>query len=487
MRRSIIAFPAAALLVASSYAAAPAQASTPSTPGSFGAISATAGPNLGEITFSWTQDGSNTTSFHLETALTRFSTSGSTTLPRYGRNHKVLTISPSVRKLTLSAAQVIADGAPTPSGNTLYYRFQALDTDASGATTVRNDAGLKAALPQAQAPATVGAKLRIASFNVRTARATTDTRTWLERAPDVAKTIVAHDPGVVGLQELGPGRADGVTGTLDGHERQTDSLIRELGNASGQKYKLVRTTPYVQSGTLSGTQGMRILYDTQRYTQLSSCPDKTGTSSYSSSCSIVTPLLSGDSESLRRRAAYAEFQDKSSGKKFFFVSVHLDTRHSDTTSTDATYSALRKSQVDAVTKAVDVINPDKVPVVLGGDFNSWQNVRGGNDPHDTLITQGFYDTAAALQRVNFKYTTMNAFATTLYADSQGVGTRLDMLFVKGAPGASYFENSMLVTDSARPSDHNMIVADTVLGSSTSTTASAPWSTASVTPRTTTRR
>ena len=46
----------------------------------------------------------------------------------------MLTIAKSARSITLSAADVAADGAPVASGNHLYYRFQALDTDSAGAT-----------------------------------------------------------------------------------------------------------------------------------------------------------------------------------------------------------------------------------------------------------------------------------------------------------------------------------------------------------------
>ena len=67
--------------------------------------------------------------------------------------------------------------------------------------------------------------LRVGSFNVRTARAH-DGRSWLSRASDVAREIASRDPGVLAVQELGPGRADGTKGTTTGHLRQTTSLER---------------------------------------------------------------------------------------------------------------------------------------------------------------------------------------------------------------------------------------------------------------------
>ena len=51
--------------------------------------------------------------------------------------------------------------------------------------------------------------VRIASFNVRTARADRGTsRHWLKRAGSVAREIKSRNPGIVLIQELGPGRAD---------------------------------------------------------------------------------------------------------------------------------------------------------------------------------------------------------------------------------------------------------------------------------------
>ena len=161
------------------------------------------------------------------------------------------------------------------------------------------------------------------TFNVRTARAH-DGRSWLSRAKDVAREIASRDPGVLAVQELGPGRADGSKGTTTGHLRQTTSLERSLKSVIGDsRYQLVRTTPYVKPGTNHGTQGTRILYDTRKFKLLVNCPEKTGSKNYNPSCGMNMPLRSSDSESLRRSAAYAKFADRKTGKRFWVVSVHL--------------------------------------------------------------------------------------------------------------------------------------------------------------------
>ena len=437
---------------------APLAVAAVTTPSSFSAVTSTPGPRPGEVTISWTHDGRNTTSYDLETGLTSFSTTDSS-LPVHARGSRLFTAPATARSLTLTAAQTADAGAAVGSANHLYFRLHATNRTSSGETATRFYPYLQTVGVAPAVPASTGAQLKTGTFNVRTARATTDARSWLQRVPDVAKSIIDEDLDVLALQELGPGRADGADGTTDGGPRQTTSLTAELAAQGAARYQLVRTTPYVQSGTKTDTQGTRILYDATRYTLVSACSDKTGTSSYSDSCSIKLPLRpSGDTEDNRRRAAYAEFADKATGEHFFMVSAHLDARHSTDVATEKTYDALRGAQTTAAIDGVAAVNPGKHPVVFGGDINTWQNNKVGYTAHDKLIAAGFYDTAAAQQQVKLHYTTINDFKTTLTDPSPGFGSRIDVVAVKGVTGAAYWENVMEPTDSTRPSDHNLVVA-----------------------------
>jgi endonuclease/exonuclease/phosphatase family metal-dependent hydrolase len=201
--------------------------------------------------------------------------------------------------------------------------------------------------------------VRIATFNVRTARADRGTsRHWLKRAGSVAREIKSRNPGVVLLQELGPGRADGKKAKLGGATRQTESLLKALKSNGAGKYKLVRTTAYVRSGTEHGTQGARILYDSTRYTLLTSCRETTGGSNYNPNCGIKLPILSSDSEDHRRRAAYALFQHRSTGQRFSVASVHLDDRHGGS-SAERKYDRLRVSQMSTVYNKLASLNGSK--------------------------------------------------------------------------------------------------------------------------------
>lgn len=297
--------------------------------------------------------------------------------------------------------------------------------------------------------------LRVGTFNVRTARAN-DGRSWLSRASEVAREIASRSPGVVAVQELGPGRADGSKGTTTGHLRQTVSLEQSLKRVVGDgRYQLVRTTPYVKPGTNHGTQGTRILYDTRKFKLLSTCPEKTGSKNYNPSCSMNLPLRSSDSESLRRSAAYAKFQDRKTGTRFWVVSVHLDDRHSSSLSKEKSYNALRGAQARAVYLRVNGLRKAGEKIIYAGDFNSWQTNRAGDAPHEYLVSQGFRDTVDADTRINVNYPTINHFKTTLSAKR----IRLDYVMVKGIKRAVRYENVMKRVDSSRPSDHNLVVSD----------------------------
>ena len=455
LTRSILVLALSAAVTAAGLAA-PAAAATVSPPGRVTAVTASPGPGPGQVTFTWKQDGTHTTSFALETGLTTFKV-GDPVLPDHGRNARTFTLAAWRRSITLSAAQVALAGAPTASANHLYYRFRAVNHTSSG-TTVRDWPYLQnVAVAPAAAPA--GTALRVASFNVHTATASTGVRPWSQRVSGVADTILSRSPGVVALQELGIGRADGTNLSTTGALTQDQSLVSTLHARGGTRYQLVREGRYVPPGTAEAIQGARLLYDSSRYRLVSSCADTAPQASWSPSCTIALPLLPGDNGWLRRHAAYAVFADRATGKQFFLASVHLDQRQSTSWATERRYEQLRATQVKAVMTRLNTLNTGHLPIVLAGDLNTWQNNQFGYDAHDAMVAGGYYDTAAARSQVNVRFTTMNHFATTVPTSTTGWGSRLDVITVKGATGAARFENVMRVTDSNRPSDHNMVVAD----------------------------
>lgn len=454
MLRKLPAAAAALCLVGGLLVAAPAQAAA--TPSKITSVKATPGPGAGQVTFRWSTEGKNTSAFKIETGLTSFSKSKSSSLPTSGRSARVFTIGKSRRSWTMSAAQASAAGASVGSANHLYFRLSAVN-----GSKVRAYPSLQAVLPKAVAPKAKGASLRVASFNVRSAKLG-GSRQWLRRASDVAREIKSQNPGIVAVQELSPGRADGKNGSTTGSTRQTTSLVKAMRSAGAPKYRLVRETPYVKPGISHGSQGPRILYDTSRYSLISKCSEKTGKSNYSSSCSLDLPRLSGDARSTIRSAAYARFQDRRTGVRLWVASVHLDARHSGNLAKERSYEALRARQIAAVTARLAKVNTSGDRVVIAGDINTWQNNKGGHAAHDHLVRGGYFDTANAQTRVNLQYPTINHFKTKLTPGSNGFGSRIDVITVKGSRGAKRFVNVMKPVDSSRPSDHNMIVADVIL-------------------------
>ena len=309
----------------------------------------------------------------------------------------------------------------------------------------------------------VQTNLRAATFNVRTSRADRGTsRHWLRRAVSVAREIKSRNPGVVAIQELGPGRADGKKSKLRGALRQTESLEKALDSVGAGKYQLVRTTAYVKPGKSTGTQGGRLLYDTKRYRLVTTCPETTGKSNYNASCSIPLPILSSDGANRRRHGAYAEFEDKQTGQNFFAVSVHLDERHSGNLSKEKQYDELRRAQASAAYRKVKTLNKYGYPIIVAGDINSWHTKRGSHAPHNFLTNQGFEDAVKAKSRVDDRYPTVNHWKQTLKPNAPGRQVGLDVVMVKGASSFEHYENVMKVVDSNRPSDHNLVIADLIL-------------------------
>lgn len=438
----------------------PSAASALSRPGSVTSVTATAGEKTGQIAVRWRASGSATDKFQIETALTPFGGSGQA---KHGRNAMVFSASGKNRSITLSAAAVRGAGAAPETGNHLYIRVAAVNTSRSGSRT-GTASPLVAAMPKPPAPASTGTPLRVASFNIRSSYyGKDDARTWLQRAPDVARQILASKAGVVAVQEASPGRADGARGgTSASAPRQTESLVSAMAAVGGRQYRLVRLTQYVRPGTSHGSQGARILYDTSRYGLVSDCPDVTGVESWSSSCSIELPILPTDAESWRRTAAYARLQDKATGQVFLVISVHLDYRHSKDPALEASYNNLRGMQAATVDAAAEVLRGTGQPVIIAGDLNSWQADVGGNGAHDYLTALGYYDTVAAQKKIDLAYPTLNKYAHTLVRNPQGYARRIDAILVNGVVGAKRYENVMKPVDAQRTSDHNMVLADLVL-------------------------
>ncbi len=156
-----------------------------------------------------------------------------------------------------------------------------------------------------------------------------------------------------------------------------------------------------------------------------------GKSNYNPSCAFDLPVASGDSKKQRRSAAYAKFRDRSTGQQFWVVSVHLDNRHG-SKAKDAKFSRLRVAQAAAAVNRLARLNDTGLPVLFGGDINSWSTDRSRYAPHRYLVSKGFRDSVSAPGPINHLYPTVNHWRTTLKKTKNGV--RLDVVMVKGRAG-----------------------------------------------------
>lgn len=457
MRAAVRGAAVAGLLAAVLSTVMPASASAAGRPGAVTSVDVGPGAKAGQISVSWRASGTRTDRFRIETALTPFGSPGG------GRQAQTFTVGSSKRSYTLSAAKVRRAGAAPATGNHLYVRVVPVDLTRSGSRTGKASP-VVATTSRAVAPTAVGSPLRIATYNIRSAMYDPeDRRDWSVRASGVAADILRAKPGIVAVQEASPARF--------GAMRQTESLQSALIRADPTmaRYTLTRTTVYNPPGTPHGSQAARIAYDATRYQLLTPCSDVTVVGGvaqpWSTSCSFDLPVLADDSPLWKRSAAYAEFLDLASGRQFLVVSAHLDYRHSKKPAQEARYNELRRVQAATIWANMNLLRKPGELVVVAGDFNASQTDRGGNAPHDYLVSQGFYDAAGAKKQVNLALPSLNHFDTVLRKDPQGYARRIDQILVYGTVGAKRFVQVGKQRDSARSSDHNMIYADLVIPTS----------------------
>lgn len=190
--------------------------------------------------------------------------------------------------------------------------------------------------------------LRIGSFNIKKA----SQAKWSQRRTAVAATIRGEDPDVVGLQEATPQH-------VAGGRRQYTDVVALLGSE------------WALTDSSSGATGeVRTIYNSSRV-------------------SLVDHghvALSGSTRfGVVRYATWALFEQKSTGKRFIFVNTHLVWQKS------AKAKAWRTGATRQLVAMVRRVNPNGVPVIIGGDFNSAGYRTSGNGVYRTITGAGYLD------------------------------------------------------------------------------------------------
>ncbi len=280
--------------------------------------------------------------------------------------------------------------------------------------------------------------LRVASWNVLCANCSKGKASWASRRSAVVATIKDQDPDVLGVQEASQGR-------IAGGGSQYMDLVNRLG------------APYeITDANRGASLAVRIIYNSERVELL-----EKGSSF----------LPKGAS---RRAATWAIFRQKATGEKFFFLSTHFEPKN-DKKGSRTNYNT-RRRQANAVVDIIRRNNPDDLPVIAVGDYNSTKWERPSNGPYDIMEAAGYLDplgndyrsrrsapSAFVEKRINTSYASYNMYnRKARNFPGQLTGSNPDYIFVTPMRVSEY-ESVVNLDSSGRwvgtiPSDHNMIRA-----------------------------
>lgn len=306
--------------------------------------------------------------------------------------------------------------------------------------------------------------LRVATFNIRTINHNSPDhpeQKWGRRADRVAALLLgaattrnpaSPPPDVIAVQEANQSYARFSTRCTN----QMIDLRNRLNARSGRHYEATSLNPSTSVGT-------RILFDTSRLRL-----ERAGA------------VLLAPARTTHPHLAWAVFQVRDGGQRFFFGSTHLVPN--ETTSSNP----VRDAEWDRLLALLaDPALTQGLPVVLGGDFNSRRSGSGANTSALThlprMASAGFGDLllggldpadrelhvgdARPDDTANAHCTSFNGFhlAQRCNDDSTRIGQQIDYLFASNDLPVRKWE-IVLDLDAAGnwlgriPSDHNLVRA-----------------------------
>ena len=280
--------------------------------------------------------------------------------------------------------------------------------------------------------------LRVATYNVLCENCSKGKASWAKRRGAVVAAIRDQDPDVIGLQEASQGR-------IPGGGTQYQDIVRRLG------------APYRITDSRRGASlAVRIVYNADRVELV-----RKGSAF----------LPKGKS---KRAATWAIFEQKATGERFFFLSTHLEPSNDKKGSRK--YYNVRRRQANAVVDIIRRNNPDGLPVIAVGDFNSTKWDKPTNAPYDIMEAAGYADPlgngyrtrgtapgAFVENRIRTSYASYNMYRRKARNFPGHVnGSNPDYIFVSPMRVSEY-ETVVNVNSAGRwvgviPSDHNMLRA-----------------------------
>lgn len=252
---------------------------------------------------------------------------------------------------------------------------------------------------------------------------------WSTRQPYAHVRIKSYSPDVVAAQEA-------------------DHLVPPAG--------------YTQAHYKSGK---RLLFKTTRFTMLPGTPEPQVLESVDTG-ERCTPsrtwdsygeILLGRHDGGCRYAVWAILSDNTRNARTMFVNVH--TVSGDTT----TRARERQAEVQTLTATVAAVNPEGLPVIYAGDFNTHKN-RSNDYVRTVFNASGYYDAydlAAQLRRQH--YNSFNGFKTTPKI-SYKWGDHVDKVWIRPDQGRVIKWNNGALIKSGKmitpiPSDHSPLIID----------------------------
>ena len=360
---------------------------------------------------------------------------------------------------------------PLKSSNT--FRWSTMDD-------VQPQTGKKQAIytyAPAQAPAVGSTQIRVAEWNVNSVSDSDGVDGpglrnfyWHKRVDAVVNSVKQQHPDVFVTAELSSVlNMDASLNYLGSKVRGSTSQLDSLKTAMRIAQMGYTDVPVTSVGGVD--EASHIFYNTAT-TEL--VANRYGTIDPNASTSATSPADGlGITWPVRTRKiwSWAQLRDRSTGKIFTVVAIHLPVTNK---KVPATSNALRNSLVEALNQMLIRKGLHTRPVIIAGDFNSSFNAFP-DGPDQTLRNLGYYDTSSSVTpNPNTRYATANLSVygqsqqTNGYPDAPSLypypAPRIDFIFTLNAPGAKSYENVIPLLngkfdDNYRGSDHNMQVAD----------------------------